>query len=483
MRLLSLLLLTFCFSIGTAFAQTEQTSETLSKRIDTYFSNGVENGFSGQVYVMRSGETLINQGYGYANKEAGIPNSAQTVFDIGSNTKQFTAAAILILVEQGKVSLKDPLSLYFDDLPEDKQSITVHQLLTHTSGLVETVGSDFDGVTKSEFFEKVYKSELLDSPGAAYSYSNIGYSLLAQIIEKAAGISYESFLQESFFRPLGMDQTGYLLPNWKQQDLAVGYYNGVMDIGTMIGRYQESNEVSWNLLGNGGINATQNDMMLWLGALQKSKVLSADSYDLLTSTYASMGSSDYYYGYGWVVKQTEELGKRISHSGSNGVFWHSIIWYPEQDIQILYVTNASNLKVERLAGFIEKMVFDSSYSPDPIAMNVYTYIQKFIENKPISDSPELLQSLQSDYADEFDHPRVLNRMGNLLLNSGNNSDWAVELFKLNVSIYPEDGNLWDSLAYGYLAINKKEDAIEAFRKAISLGYSDAQEKLDELLNN
>ena len=103
MRLLSLLLLTFCFSIGTAFAQTEQTSETLAKRIDTYFSNGVENGFSGQVYVMRNGKTLINQGYGYANKEAGIPNSAQTVFDIGSNTKQFTAAAILILVEQGKV--------------------------------------------------------------------------------------------------------------------------------------------------------------------------------------------------------------------------------------------------------------------------------------------------------------------------------------------------------------------------------------------
>ncbi len=133
-------------------AQTTGSDEALAARIDSYLTAGVVNGFSGAVLVAKNGAIILNKGYGLANKKEGIRNTPTTVFDIGSNTKQFTATAIMKLVELGKLKTTDRLDSCFDGLPSDKRDITVHQLLTHSAGLIDTVVNDFDHVARDEFF-------------------------------------------------------------------------------------------------------------------------------------------------------------------------------------------------------------------------------------------------------------------------------------------------------------------------------------------
>ena len=218
----------------TSNAQEKTESTALYSKIDSYLTAGTNNGFSGAIAVVKNGEIIINKGYGEANKDTKTLNGPNTIFDIGSNTKQFTAAAILKLVELGKLKLTDPLSNFFTKLPVDKQSITLHQLLTHTAGFTESIGRDYSGfgvlskISQEDFFEKLFASELLSEPGEKYSYSNVGYSTLGRIIELASGQPYEAFVNEHLFTPAGMFQTGYLLPNWDTKQMSHGYNRNVL---------------------------------------------------------------------------------------------------------------------------------------------------------------------------------------------------------------------------------------------------------------
>jgi CubicO group peptidase (beta-lactamase class C family) len=473
-----------------SLAQQKQQSTTLYSKIDTYLTAGSKNGFSGAIAVVKNGEIIINKGYGDANKETKTLNNPNTIFDIGSNTKQFTATAILKLVELGKLKVTDSLNTYFTGLPVDKRSITIHQLLTHTAGFSESIGNDYSSfgklskISQKDFFEKLFASKLLSEPGEKYSYSNTGYSTLGRIIELASGQSYEAFLNEHLFTPAGMKQTGYLLPKWNIKQLSRGYNRNVIETEPTITLYQEAGFVNWHLKGNGGINSTQNDMLLWHKALKTNIILTPESFEKLSTPYpyTSSPKSTSSYGYGWGVKMFENNIKRISHNGSNGTFMHTLIWYPKEDIYITYATNANSAKVEGIAYVAVKIILDESYVPEPIKNNVYSFTMDYIKQHSTDKSKELLTLLQENYADDIKDSRLLNSFGNLLIGRLNeNLDWALELFKINVQQYPEDGNLWDSLGDGYKVNNLKDDAIKSYQKAIELGYKDSQEKLTELI--
>jgi len=468
------------FTSFTSNAQARTNSADVFAKIDNYLSAGCDNGFSGAISVVKNGNIIINKGYGFANKEANILINPTTIFDIGSNTKQFTATAILKLVEQNKINLTDPLSKFFNDIPGDKQNITIHQLLTHSAGFISAFGGDFHEISLSDFFEQLFASELLFKSGTSYSYSNIGYSVLARIIELTSNQSYEAFLNEHLFKPAGMLQTGYLLPKWDSLQISHGYYKNIIDRGSMISRYQETRSITWHLKGNGGINSTQNDMLLWHSALKENKIITKESFEKLITPHVLNKNGTSSYGYGWSVKNSEDATLRISHNGGNGIFSHTIIWYPKQDIYIVYATNASSSKVEWLAYDIAKIILDENYVPQLIEENIYSYISNYIKQNSTDYSNELLTQLQENYADDFKSSRVLNTTGNILLRLNENLKWALELFKINVQLYPQDGNLWDSLGDGYKANNLREDAITSYRKAIDLGYKDSQEKLTEL---
>jgi CubicO group peptidase (beta-lactamase class C family) len=467
----------------TSSAQEKLNPNDTYTKIDNYLINGVTNGFSGAILVSEEGELLINKGYGLSNKDINTINNPNTIFDIGSNTKQFTSAAILRLNEQNKLHTTDSISKYFSELPVDKQFITIHQLLTHSAGFSESLGRDFTEISQKDFFEKLFASKLLSVPGEKYSYSNTGYSILGRIIELASNQSYEAFLNEHLFTPAGMIQTGYLLPKWDIKQMSHGYNRNIIETESSITRYQETGDVNWHLKGNGGVNSTQNDMLLWYKALKNNKILTPESFKKLTAPYISSPKGTFSYGYGWVIRNTEDNTIRISHNGSNGAFSHSIIWYPTEDLYIVYATNTNSSKVEGIAKVVEKMILDKDYSPKPIKDNIYSFMMNYIEQHPTDQSKELLILLQENYADEFTKSEPINILGNIILRSNENLAWAIELFKINVQLYPDDGNLWDSLGDGYRANNLKEDAMKSYQKAIELGYKDSQKKLTELIRN
>jgi CubicO group peptidase (beta-lactamase class C family) len=182
-------------------------------------------GFSGVVLVEYRGETVISDGYGYSDIAKGRRNTPQTVFDIGSITKQFTAAAIMKLEMEGKLSTEDSLSKFFRDVPPDKSCITLHHLLRHSSGLRSNIGDDYDSISTISFIDSVLHSPLRFPCGTAFSYSNIGYSLLAIIVERTSGLPYETYLYENLWRPAGMKNTGYRRPDFDRELIATGYHN------------------------------------------------------------------------------------------------------------------------------------------------------------------------------------------------------------------------------------------------------------------
>jgi CubicO group peptidase (beta-lactamase class C family) len=289
-------------------ADEDVVSGDLAVRIDTYLRRITPFGFAGTVLVAKDGRVILNKGYGLAVRSGNIPNSSQSVIVIGSITKQFTAAGILKLEMQGRVRTDDLMAKYFENVPLDKKAITLHHLLTHTSGLIgytggDSMDADFERAERDATIEKGFQAPLLFPPGTDYRYSNTGYSVLAAIIEKVSGQSYEQFLRDNLFQPAGMSSTGYRLPDWSKH-IVSRYYSGEKDLGTFLERPYPY----WNLLGNGGLLTTTGDMFRWHLALEGEKILSATAKKKLYMPFLNN------YAYGWDVTTTDH-GLLIQHNG------------------------------------------------------------------------------------------------------------------------------------------------------------------------
>ncbi len=455
-------------------AQISDDNKVLKEKIDTYLSKGILNGFSGSVLIAKQGEIILHKGYGMADKEKEKPYTINTVSTIGSVTKQFTATAILKLEEENKLKVTDPISTFFKNVPNDKKDITIHQLLTHTSGFTDVIGNgDFDDIPMKQFFKTLFTTKLLHKPGSKYFYSNAGYSILARIIEITSGSKYESFLMEHLFIPAGMTQTGYLIPKWESEEIANGYAYNLIKMGTLISRYKKQNKVTWTLKGNGGIHSTTGDMFKWYKAMKTNKILSKTMFKKLTTSYIleyEDGSS--YYAYGWAIYNSDRNTKIISHNGGNHVFFHDYIYLPEEDVVIILFVNASSREVE-VAWPIEKMIFNASYNPKPIKKNLFFLIFDFIKSHNIQESHELISLIKKDYKTSIKGPSQLNGLGYRILKNeiaavNENVKWAIEIFKLNTLLYPNDGNIWDSLGEAYSINGQKKEAINSYKKALEL---------------
>ncbi|HEX6385166.1 MAG TPA: serine hydrolase domain-containing protein, partial [Anaerolineae bacterium] len=232
----------------------ESVAGELGGRLDKYLTRVTPFGFSGALLVASGGEVVLNKGYGLAIRDEDVANTAETVFSLGSITKQFTAAAIVKLEMQGRLSTADFISDYFDGVPDDKSAVTLHHLLTHTAGVINYTGEDYEMAQRDETVQKVLAAPLAFAPGARYQYSNAGYSLLAAVVELVSGQRYEQFLHDHLFRPAGMRFTGYRLPDWDQRVVA-HWYTGDNDFGTPLDKPYPS----WNLLGNGDMLSTTDD--------------------------------------------------------------------------------------------------------------------------------------------------------------------------------------------------------------------------------
>jgi CubicO group peptidase (beta-lactamase class C family) len=346
-------------SSGTASGASD---EAAPNDLDAVFDELRDDGFSGVVLVDDGGEVRV-EGFGDADREEGVPNDGTTVFDIGSITKQFTGAAILRLQMDGQVSVEDPVSEYLPELTGEKGEITLHQLLTHTAGLPDALGSDEEPISRTEYLRLVAETPLLGPPGDEYAYSNVGYSVLAAVIETVTGGSYEEYLRTALFEPAGMRSTGYVLPDWDEQAVAVGYEGG-----EAVGRPYEANWDDdgpyWHLRGNGGLLSTAEDMHRWHEALVGDEILDQAAKEAFYGRHTTEGpGASSYYGYGWSIFPTPWDTWLITHDGGNEIFAADFLRFLDEDVTIFLASNDDDTVREDLGLDLAGAVFGEDLAP------------------------------------------------------------------------------------------------------------------------
>jgi CubicO group peptidase (beta-lactamase class C family) len=335
--------------------------------VEEFLDDTLPDGTSGTVVAARGDEIAHCRGFGLADRAAKVAAGCDTAYDIMSMTKQFTAAAILKLEMMGKLRVTDPMSKFVGPVPDDKRAITLHHLLTHTAGLTDQLGGDYEALSREEMLDAALESELRSAPGTEYYYSNLGYSILAAIVEKASGTSYERFLASHLFEPAGMRHTGYVLPEWRPEQVAVEYDENGEPKGRPSDHPWAEDGPYWNLRGNGGMLSTAHDMFRWHVALRGEEILSKSAKDKMFKPHVpEEEGGDSYYGYGWVVSPTDE-GRIVWHDGGNGWSLGIMARFPDQDTMVFWVSNHAykdgewnleNLERKLTLGIAERVLDD-----------------------------------------------------------------------------------------------------------------------------
>jgi CubicO group peptidase (beta-lactamase class C family) len=329
-------------------------SQTDEKVVDALFRDfDRPNSPGAAVIVIKDGKALFAKGYGLADLEKKIPCTTITNFRLASVTKQFTAMAVLILAEQGKLSLEDRLPKFFPEFPAYGEAISLHHLLTHTSGLPDYEDHIPDGTTiplsdRDVLFILRQRSNTDFAPGAQFHYSNSAYALLALIVENVSGKTFPAFVKEKIFNPLGMmNSIAYVAGRSCVPNRAYGYVNGTS------GWELSDQSVTSAVLGDGGIYSSVADLFKWDQALYTEKLISrmmlADAFT------AHSGQSDFEgsgYGYGWYVGNFRGT-ERIWHYGSTCGFSTRIERFPGKRLSVIVLTNRRDAEISPI---VEKLV-------------------------------------------------------------------------------------------------------------------------------
>ncbi len=343
----------------------------LGEKLDVHMSRLEAYGFSGALLVAKGGEVVLQKGYGFADADRKAPFTADTAFDIGSITKQFTAAAIVKLEMQGKLTVQDPIGKWFDGVPDDKKAITLHHLLTHSSGMDDVFGDDYDEMPRDELVKQALASKLLWAPGGAdgrYQYSNAGYSLLGAVVEKASGQPYEIYLKENLWKPAGMTRTGYRLQ--EPGPLARGVRDG-KDWGTPLDHAWAPEGPWWNLRANGGVISTVGDLYKWNQALEGEAILSKEAKAKLFTPHVAEGEEgSSHYGYGWAIFKTPRNTRLIAHNGGNGIFNADFRRYVDEGIVVIIGSNRSDFPSIPAVGPLTRLIFAADYTPPPAVVKL-----------------------------------------------------------------------------------------------------------------
>lgn len=286
-------------------------------------------GVSGYVRIFDRLQVHLDQGLGFANRQTDTPNSSTTVFDIASIAKTFTAAAILRLHDEQRLHLQDVLPAYFPDVPSDKRAITVHQLLTHTSGLTRYVSdSDFETVGKDEVIARTLQAALRAQPGSQEQYGEANYAMLAAIVEQVSKTSFTDYVRTHLLLPVGLDHTGwYGDPHLEHTNLAIGYL-GEQPVGN-----PATWSLTWALVGAGGMLSTVEDMTRWLPAISTPGIVSEATHHMLTHRPHKKWAG------GWEVHD-KDFGRLVLKGGNSEFGFAGVIGFiPEQQSGIVLLLN------------------------------------------------------------------------------------------------------------------------------------------------
>ncbi|PWU14290.1 MAG: serine hydrolase [Verrucomicrobia bacterium] len=298
--------------------------------------------------VIQSGKAVKTSAYGFANLELKVPVKPETVFEIGSITKQFTAAGILLLAQDGKLSVEDKISQHLQNPPDSWKDIAIRHLLTHTSGIESYTGLDgFElrrHLSQKQFIKAIGARPLQFSPGEAWRYCNTGFNLLGFIIENVSGTNYWAFMNQRLFQPLGMTTTTNRLPALIIPNRASGYEQTNR---TWINRDYDLTDV----FSAGEIASTVGDLARWNAVLDCESLLSAKTKEIMWTPSRLNNGRATKYGFGWFI-DTLDGHKNIGHGGSTSGFSATIQRFPDDQLAIIILTNTD----EQLATTLAKKV-------------------------------------------------------------------------------------------------------------------------------
>ncbi len=311
--------------------------------------------FSGVILVARDGKVLVSKGYGMADVENDVPNTPETKFRIGSLTKQFTAASILLLQERGKLSVQDSVCKYVAPCPEAWQPVTIHHLLSHTAGVPDFTGfPDYQKTMRQpapveSLITRFRDLPLEFKPGENWKYSNSGYVLLGHVVEKVSGKTYENFLRENIFEPLKMTSTGYDHAAEVVKRRARGYAPG--PDGSFINASYLDMSIPFAA---GGLYSTVGDLYLWDQALYGEKILKKSSLDAMFTAVRND------YGYGYRVNKLFNR-RHATHGGGIEGFRTSIDRFPDDRLTVIVLSNYEAVAPGRIARDLAAVAFGEKY--------------------------------------------------------------------------------------------------------------------------
>ena len=314
----------------------------MQAQVDQLMSRYDGNVPGASLLVIRDGKPLVRRSYGLSSVEDRTVATPATNYRLASVTKQFTAASILLLAEDGKLSLDDSLRKWLPSLPDVANAMTLRQVLSHMSGLI-----DYEDVIPATMTAQLHDSDVLKildtqnrtyfPPGTSYRYSNSGYSLLALIVGKASGNDFATFLKQRIFTPLGMTHT-------------LAFEDGISTVANRAFGYSEENG-QWTrtdqsqtsaVLGDGGVYSSIDDLAKWDAALYDDRLLSTKSRELAFTPVTDTDDPTVRYAMGWRVTQERIGGRTVWHSGETIGFRNAIIRYPEQHFTIVLLTNRND---------------------------------------------------------------------------------------------------------------------------------------------
>jgi CubicO group peptidase (beta-lactamase class C family) len=422
-----------------------------------------------QVAVVQHGRIVRLGAYGVANIQNSVPVTNESVFSINSCTKAFTGVAIMQLVEEGKLDLSAPVSRYLEGLPATWQPVTIRQLLTHVSGLPDVVripgqplGKLVEESGEDAAWAMVQTMPMEFSIGEKFSYNQTNYVLLGKIIDKFSGKSFAQVFNERQFQVAGMPNSGFGDSRDVVRNKAQSYrYVRKID-GHALGEDKLTNayeEFSPFLRTASGMNSTAEDVARWIIALQEGKLLKTkDALKTLWTPGTYNSGSPTQWALGWVTKPRPKNSAVIATGGGRSAF----VVYPDDDLAVVVLTNLAGSSPEE---FIDELA--GYFNPDIPASDPVSLLRIQLRKRGFEHALEVVNEAKRKDANFQPSETDLNDWAYRMLSRGQTKE-ALEIFKLNVSLYPESANTYDSVAEAYQVLGNNELAIKNYKHSLEL---------------
>lgn len=455
-----------------------QSSGSKAARIDDYLQSCFESDqFNGCILVAGKGKVIYHKAFGIANFDPVIPLQLDSQFRLASVSKQFTAMAIMLLKEQGKLDYDDDMRKYLPKL--SYPGITIRHLLNHTSGIpkYEDLCGRYWDPEHEIFLEKKYatnddiidmlveyRPDTLFKPGDRYSYSNTGYVLLASIVSRVSGEPFEIFMKKEIFDLLEMSHTlVYSAIRDDPMDNRVYGYRLALN-----GSDYLPNDFHYmsGIVGDGAIYSTTGDLFKWDRALYTEKLIPISSLEEAFTPVVLNSGKTSNYGFGWGIDTSLTGKKVVSHGGGWIASRTWILREIEEDNTIIILTNHSSRYFDEIRKGIDLILHDRPYSLPKI--NISQIIGKTVVTQGIEAAVSQYQDLKKNKSEQYNFSKwELNSLGYDLIKLEKTTE-AIEIFKLNIDAHPEFPRAYNDLGDAYRLNGNLEQAIETFEKTLKL---------------